>query len=125
MPLPLIKLYNIELLCDYTEPHDLMFVSVLAASLTAELEAYFVPQHLHLYRSIQVEVIDLSVHSTGKKGSSRLGQTATLRPAASTEMLGRGKTVTLSPGFRSITPQPLVTQHNKNAILQQQAALAR
>ena len=41
----------------------IMFVTVLAASLTAELEAYFVPQHLHLYRAIQAEVIDLSVCS--------------------------------------------------------------
>ncbi|KAL8603408.1 hypothetical protein ACOMHN_004259 [Nucella lapillus] len=67
-----------------------------------------------------------SADPKGKKGpSSAYGQTTSLRPAASTEMLGGGsKTVTLSSGFRSVTPQPMATQHNKTAMMQQQASLA-
>ncbi|KAK7494334.1 hypothetical protein BaRGS_00014437, partial [Batillaria attramentaria] len=62
-----------------------------------------------------------SADHKGKRGNpSRYGQTTTLRPAASAERLAGGKTVTLSTaGFRSVTPQPLTTQHNRGAVIQQ------
>ncbi|XP_076467373.1 uncharacterized protein LOC143298360 isoform X2 [Babylonia areolata] len=66
-----------------------------------------------------------SADPKGKKEPSRYGQTLSLRPAASNEILGggsSGKTVSLSSGFRTVTPQPLATQHNKHALLQQQQA---
>lgn len=73
-----------------------------------------------------------SADTKGKRGNpgnpSRYGQTTSLRPAASAERLSGGKTVTLSAGFRSVTPQPLTTQHNRGAVIQQmqsqQASLA-
>ncbi|XP_070189188.1 serine-rich adhesin for platelets-like isoform X2 [Littorina saxatilis] len=62
--------------------------------------------------------------SVDAKGKKRTSQSGILRTAASTDMLGGGKTVTLAPGLRSVTPQPMATQHNRNAIIQQQAALS-
>jgi hypothetical protein len=42
-----------------------------------------------------------------------------LRPAASTEMLGvTSKSLGLPAGFRTVTPQPLATQHNRHHFVQ-------